>query len=282
MMKMDLKISQEIFEKYVPAFQDTGSPDTYDRMMSFIEASTDYIAVLLDSASVAVLANDTHLASCQKLCCLMAAYRAVPQLDLVLTPNGFGVVSNSNYAPASQARVESLRERLRKEVSDTEDLLLENLLTTEWKDTDVAQVRIKHLLWYPKLVRRYGITTSDKKEVYHDEFLTIQSEIWAAQMKAEKIVGEELVDALVESQRTGAKSSSPVYMTCLQIIRLLMAAILANLDNPQVVNRFHGKLLDFVQTNQDALPEYKSSAAYRANNFSNYENKKEDGTFFFG
>ena len=34
--------------------------------------------------------------------------RAVPSLDLILTPNGFGVVSNSNVAPASKERVERL------------------------------------------------------------------------------------------------------------------------------------------------------------------------------
>ena len=34
-----------------------------------------------------------------------AMLHAVPQLDLVLTPNGFGIVSNSNIAPASKERV---------------------------------------------------------------------------------------------------------------------------------------------------------------------------------
>ena len=35
-----------------------------------------------------------------------AMRQAVPSLDLVLTPNGFGIVSNSNIAPASKERVE--------------------------------------------------------------------------------------------------------------------------------------------------------------------------------
>ena len=32
---------------------------------------------------------------------------AIPSLDIVITPNGFGVVSNQNIAPASKERVES-------------------------------------------------------------------------------------------------------------------------------------------------------------------------------
>lgn len=38
-----------------------------------------------------------------------AFHRAIPSLDLVLTPNGFGVVSNQNIAPASRERVDGLR-----------------------------------------------------------------------------------------------------------------------------------------------------------------------------
>jgi len=46
------------------------------------------------------------------LACQIAAYdafhRAIPHLDVILTPNGFGIVSNSNIAPASKERVERL------------------------------------------------------------------------------------------------------------------------------------------------------------------------------
>lgn len=33
---------------------------------------------------------------------------AIPHLDIILTPNGFGIVNNSNIAPASKKRVERL------------------------------------------------------------------------------------------------------------------------------------------------------------------------------
>ena len=33
---------------------------------------------------------------------------AIPHLDLILTPNGFGIVNNSSIAPASKERVERL------------------------------------------------------------------------------------------------------------------------------------------------------------------------------
>ena len=37
-----------------------------------------------------------------------ALRRAIPSLDIVLTPNGFGIVSSSNIAPASKQRVDRL------------------------------------------------------------------------------------------------------------------------------------------------------------------------------
>ena len=43
-----------------------------------------------------------------KLIASEALRRAIPSLDLVLTPNGFGVVSNQNVAPASKERVDRL------------------------------------------------------------------------------------------------------------------------------------------------------------------------------
>ena len=53
-----------------------------------------------------------------------AMLHAVPQLDLVLTPNGFGVVSNTNIAPASKERVERLLLSLEKMRDDTLSVLL--------------------------------------------------------------------------------------------------------------------------------------------------------------
>lgn len=69
-----------------------------------------------------------------------AMLHAVPQLDLVLTPNGFGVVSNTNIAPASKERVERLLLSLEKMRDDTLSVLLPLLANTEaWATSDPCQ-----------------------------------------------------------------------------------------------------------------------------------------------
>ena len=59
-----------------------------------------------------------------KLIASEALRRAIPSLDLVLTPNGFGVVSNQNVAPASKERVD----RLIGSLADYRDECIANLL----------------------------------------------------------------------------------------------------------------------------------------------------------
>ena len=52
---------------------------------------------------------------CRIITAAEAMLHAVPQLDLILTPNGFGIVSNQNVIPASKERIERLLLSLEKQ-----------------------------------------------------------------------------------------------------------------------------------------------------------------------
>ena len=52
--------------------------------------------------------NTPLLHYCRIITAAEAMRHAVPQLDLILTPNGFGIVSNQNVIPASKERIERL------------------------------------------------------------------------------------------------------------------------------------------------------------------------------
>lgn len=82
------------------------------------EASMNEIVAMDDMNVVKSLAS-------QIVVCEALRY-AVPSLDLVLTPNGVGIVSNQNVAPASKERVERLIDSL----YDTRDNAVELLLTS--------------------------------------------------------------------------------------------------------------------------------------------------------
>ena len=60
-----------------------------------------------------------------KLVCLRTYAEQIPELDLVLTPTGFGIVSNQNLAPASADRVKNLLQKVTNAYDDTYDRCLE-------------------------------------------------------------------------------------------------------------------------------------------------------------
>lgn len=66
--------------------------------------------------------------------------RSVPSLDLILTPNGFGVVSNANVAPASKERVERLIASLAEQRDKALGALLNDLAKdNKWMATERGQ-----------------------------------------------------------------------------------------------------------------------------------------------
>lgn len=61
---------------------------------------------------------------------------AIPSLDLVLTPNGFGIVSTGNVAPASKDRVERLIKSFVAERNKNIDLIIRDLADIPaWQNT---------------------------------------------------------------------------------------------------------------------------------------------------
>ena len=81
-----------------------------------------------------------------KLVCLRTYQEQIPQLDLVLTPTGFGVVSNQNLAPASADRVKNLLQQVTNSAEDAYDRCLELLVGTDWADTAQARINIPNLI----------------------------------------------------------------------------------------------------------------------------------------
>ena len=103
----------------------------FDKIAPHLEVAEDWLTAKYLSASVLKMlaaSADMHinklLHHARMAEVAEAMLHAVPQLDLVLTPNGSGIVSNSNVAPASKERVERLLATLEKMRDDTLQVLL--------------------------------------------------------------------------------------------------------------------------------------------------------------
>ena len=106
-----------------------GENPLYDKMRKFLDLAELWMNInICDHATYGALvsqerASDVELV--KRIVVNDAFHRAIPYLDLVLTPNGFGIVSNQNVAPASKERVASLRAQALVE----RDMAISQLLT---------------------------------------------------------------------------------------------------------------------------------------------------------
>ncbi len=90
-----------------------GETTWYDKLYPFLEQAEDWLATNITSQQVIDSMYQVpetvplkRLAA--KAITAHALMAAIPSIDLVLTPNGFGIVNTGNIAPASRDRVERL------------------------------------------------------------------------------------------------------------------------------------------------------------------------------
>ena len=96
----------EKFTYHVP----TAEGSDLEELRTFVEEAEQWLSDKLTGPDlyglISGLDETENLNDCaQAAVCLKAYETAVPFLDLIQTPNGFAVVSNSNQAPASRERV---------------------------------------------------------------------------------------------------------------------------------------------------------------------------------
>lgn len=271
---MNIEITQTLFEAAVPAFS-SPTDGTFRKMKPFLEAAKASANKLLDGYEPE---TDELRSRIEHMVCVEAAYRAVPELDLVLTPTGFGVVNNQNQAPASAARVSELTEELRRRSSSARDMLLLGLSKTEWSDTRMAGEVFSRLIWCPSIARSYGICYMGE-ETFDREYRTLAPILLHAESIVRGIIGAELLHALCEHERRGLDVPEYTY-----VLKAACRTIAAFVMGDKYDRSLRSALIDLRLTAEkfkNSLPEYTASKEYLAFHASRYENKKEDPIFFF-
>ena len=271
-----IALSKDAFEKYVPSFRDAEGrifEAVLPYMQQYLEKATNIIKIPENYAGDTLVEAYVYR---------QAAWQALPHLDLVLTDNGFAVVSNNNLAPASRDRVAALQERLREEKADARDLLLMDLCrNTAWLETEACRRLRSSLLWCPMLLRRYGVTAANGGQVFEREYNALLPQVLAAGEEAARIVSREQMQWLLEHQDECDEDGEPDLRSVVrEMCRRFMAAVIA--DRKPAVRTLAAQIQDFLNRHANDLPEYAASSKFQADNFKPYENKKDDACFFFG
>ena len=137
---MEITITKSDFEQALPvgaAANDSVYESVKPAIGRQLAFSNDALLGVAGMTYIEERGEDSTLMKWYKqLVCLSAFLNVLRQLDLVLTPTGFGVVSNDNLAPASKQRVDALEGQLRTQYWKTLAMTLNGLRSENWGATE--------------------------------------------------------------------------------------------------------------------------------------------------
>lgn len=176
---------------------------------------------------------------------------AVPTLDLVLTPNGFGVVSNSNIAPASRERVAELRKTLITVRDSYINALMKSLFDSEtYRETDRFKYFASSLFYMPDRFPPVEKTVDGGQWEY---FVKTRPRILGIEdLVVSKGIGRELYDMCCAYATTGTTQQGlevAIPNLTERIFSIILKA-LQYIDNVQLedgVSSFRREMVNIVQ-----------------------------------
>lgn len=244
--------------KYVPNTFATAKGETslYDKLLPWLEASeqwfSDNIAGEDTLAEIAQIKNILFSLSAQ-IVINDALINAIPSLDLVLTPNGFGVVSNNNVAPASKERVERLIASLEADRDKNIELLIPLLAQqTQWVGSE------QHKWFAFTLFPNLDLTTlCDIKEHRWLKYCELRQKVVAIEQSlAEEYFSPELMTTLREVRG----SFEPIPMRYAPLLAGIRSEIVAVIKGEPIYQRGMIDLVNYIRHNPDDFPEWVNSA----------------------
>ena len=280
--------SQKEFEKFVPSLRD-GGEEIYKGIEPYLQPAY----WRLKNELKVELMNNKCAPYFRRAVYATAAYNALPTLDLVATPNGFGVVSNQNIAPASKERVAGFRESLRQYKSDSKDQCLERYyqeaigITTDQKgpggkdyiEIPADEILRSGVIYSATVARENGITMPDGHPVYEEELRRLEYKLASAEYNIKKLISRKQFYYEMGAGRFGEK---------LDLMLRRLAAMYVMQADRRSVKDYENEILDFMEEEINSDPDSERYAYYKTSvqrelrkNPVRYENRKEDATYFF-
>lgn len=272
--------------KYIPNAIATvkGETPLFDKLAPFLKNAELWVEQHITSATVlsAIMENEedeSSLVLCRHMVVAGAMMDAIPSLDVVLTPNGFGIVSNSNIAPASKERVRSLIDSMETIRDNAIEALLPFLMKREdWRDTEQGHFFQGTLFPNIDLTTLCGYSSHRWKQYLGLRHRTQQLE---EQLAAEYISSEQL-DVLHEMNLKG--SASTIQKRIIDKLRQVIVALLTENNAYATRHAPHRALPDIVQlmrSHPEEFPQWHSSHVAKLYSPPIFENKKDNKGYWF-
>ena len=211
----------------------------------------------------------------EKLVVCHAYMTAIPSLDLVLTPNGFGIVSNQNVAPASRERVEHLITSLESQRdSAIEQLLLRLASRDDWQESEQGEYFSSTMFPFLNLCHRLAIREHlwDSYQQLHERLIKIENVL------AETYFSHEQMQVFREKVMNQFRSCNSLEE---QVIRSLHSYELQLLTDIQVHPQCYYDLVNIIREHEEVFPAWHASSTAELYTPTVFRNKKSASAYWF-
>ena len=256
-----------------------GETPFIERVAHFLDLAEDWVRTTFTSESTFNTicgytdSNEIKII-CSRLVVVDALRRAIPSLDIVLTPNGFGVVSTQNLAPASKPRVDRLVGSMLAHRDDCIAALLPELVgASKWLTSSQADFFGSTLFPDLGIVDAVGGATGSKWEKYLElrpQVIDLEASL------AEEWLSPGLMSALRSENLRGDLTEKRSV-----IVRQVKAQILGYLKSGSFSSRRLADIVNSIRENKDDFPEWHRSETAKLFAPPVFRNEKKAKGYWF-
>lgn len=203
-----------------------------------------------------------------------ALRRAIPSLDIVLSPNGFAVVNTSNLAPASKPRVDRLIGSMLSHRDDCIAALLPGLVgASKWLTSSQADFFGATLFPDLRIVDAVGGTTGSK----WDRYLELRPQVIDLEASlAEEWLSPELMSALRSETLRGDLNEKRH-----EIVRQVKAQVVGYLRGGSFNSRRLADIVNYIRLNAESFEEWHKSETAKLFAPPVFRNERKASGYFF-
>ncbi len=255
-----------------------GETPLIDKLVPFLNTAEQWVAdTFLSSAMLADIGSRYDTDTLRNITTQVVVYeafrRALPHLDVVLTPNGFGIVSNANIAPASKERIE----RLQSSLLINRDAAIHQLLTLLCKQQGwlaTEQAEFFRGTMFSNL--KHGQSLQEYLEM-REKLIPLEEHI------ATQYLSMELLSTL-QAQVQSCQFSTDKHKHICRVLQAVEVECLGNSTSTTLSPQEHRTLtqiVELIRSNPEDFPEWHASTTAQLYTPQVFENKKDSKAFWF-
>ena len=256
-----------------------GETPFIERLALFLDLAEDWVITTFTSETTfnticGYTDSNNIKILCSRLVVADALRRAIPSLDIVLTPNGFGVVNTSNLAPASKPRVDRLIGSMLAHRDDCIAALLPEIVgASKWLAS--AQADFFGATLFPDLgiVDSLGSVQGSRWEKY----LELRSQVIDLEASlAEEWFSPELMSALRYENLRGVLTEKRS-----EIVSQVKAQVVGYLRSGSFNSRRLADIVNYIRLNPEFFSEWHKSETAKLFAPPVFRNEKKASGYFF-